>query len=221
MILGKAVDIDKLGLFNAYNNIHSWTSSTIVDGEALVVTRKLTTMVTMEELEQLSTHLGVTLEIDQNKNGRIWASKSRGHITLSNKHFNTISQEGTNNKTICTVEPDVLSFHVQLQNLATLARTIHDDFLAIHDTFPELYLLNETCFQNKSFQKLMELSLSEFQQCINQKKLQNRKPRSILGALIGDSDLINQLNSNMQLAIRTQDENFDRIKHFDQQSWVM
>ena len=37
-----------------------------------------------------------------------------------------------------------------------------------------------------------------------------------MGALIGDSDLINQLNSNMQLAIRTQDENFDRIKHFDQ-----
>ena len=62
----------------------------------------------------------------------------------------------------------------------------------------------------------MELSLSEFQQCIHQSKLQNRKPRSILGALIGDSDLINQLNSNMQLAIPTQDENFDRIKHFDQ-----
>ena len=66
MILGKVVDIDKLGLFNAYSNIHSWTSSTIVDGEALIVTRKLTTMVTMEELEQLATHLGVTLEIDQN-----------------------------------------------------------------------------------------------------------------------------------------------------------
>ena len=62
----------------------------------------------------------------------------------------------------------------------------------------------------------MELSLSEFQQCISQNKLQNRKPRSILGALIGDSDLINQLNTNMQLAIHTQDENFDRIQHFDQ-----
>ena len=56
MILGKVVDIDKLGLFNAYSNIHSWTSSTIVDGEALVVTRKLTTMVTLSELEQLAKH---------------------------------------------------------------------------------------------------------------------------------------------------------------------
>ena len=160
MILGKAVDIDKLGLFNAYSNIHSWTSSTIVDGEALVVTRKLTTMVTLSELEQLAKHIGVTLEIEPNKNGRLWASKSRGHITLSNKHFHNISQKGTNNKTICTVEPDVLSFHVQLQNLASLAKIIHDDFLAIHDTFPEISLLIETCFQNKSFQKLMELSLS-------------------------------------------------------------
>ena len=57
MILGKAVDADKLDLFNAYNNIHSWTSSTIVDGEALIVTRKLTTMVNMEELEQLAAYL--------------------------------------------------------------------------------------------------------------------------------------------------------------------
>ena len=161
MILGKAVDVDKLDLFNAYSNIHSWTSSTMVDGEALIVTRKLTTMVSMEELEQLAAHLGVTLEIDQNKNGRLWASKSRGHITLSNRNFHTISHTGTNNKTICTVEPDVLSFHIQLQNLASMARTIHDDFLAIHDTFPEISLLNETCFQNKSFQKLMEQAGAE------------------------------------------------------------
>ena len=103
MILGKPVDVDKIALFNAYHNVHRWTSSTIVDWEALIVTRKLTTMVNMEELEQLAAHLGVTLEIDPNKNGRLWASKSRGHITLSNRNFHTISHTGTNNKTICTV----------------------------------------------------------------------------------------------------------------------
>ena len=52
MILGKAVDVDKLDLFNAYNDIHSWTTSTVVNGEALIVTRKLTTMFNMKELEQ-------------------------------------------------------------------------------------------------------------------------------------------------------------------------
>ena len=118
-------------------------------------------MVTLEELEQLSTHLGVTLEIDKTKNGRIWASKNNGHITISNKHFNSMSHEGTNNKTTFTVDHDVLSFHVQLQHLATQARTIHNDFLAIHGTFPELYLLNDTCFQRNSFETLMGLSLSE------------------------------------------------------------
>ena len=156
MILGKPVDVDKIALFNAYHNVHRWSSSTIVDWEALIVTRKLTTMVNMEELEQLAAHLGVTLEIDQNKNGRLWASKSGGHIILSNKNFHTISNTGTNNKTNCTIEPDILSFHINLQNLASMARIIHEDFLAIHKTFPEISLLNETCFQKKSFEKLMQ-----------------------------------------------------------------
>ena len=62
----------------------------------------------------------------------------------------------------------------------------------------------------------MGLSLSEHERCLNKKQLQSRKQRSILGALIGDSALINQLSSNMQLAIRTQDENFARIKDLDQ-----
>ena len=62
-------------------------------------------MVTLEELEKLSAHLGVTLKIDKTRNGRIWASKNNGHIMLSNKDFNTMTQEGANSKTTCTVAP--------------------------------------------------------------------------------------------------------------------
>ena len=42
-----------------------------------------------------------------------------------------------------------------------------------------------------------------------------RKPRSILGELLGDSDLINKLNENMQLVVKRQDENFARIQKLD------
>ena len=173
-------------------------------------------MVTLEELEKLSAHLGVTLKIDKTRNGRIWASKNNGHITLSNKNFNTMSQEGANNKTTCTVDQDVLSFHVQLQHLITQARSIHNDFQAIHGTFPELHLLNDTCFQGNSFETLMGLSLAKHEQCLSKKQLKSRKQRSILGALIGDSALINQLSSNMQQALHIQGENLAKIKDLDQ-----
>ena len=90
--------------------------------------------------------------------------------------------------------------HISLHQLAVKARSIHQDFQAIHDTFPEIDLFNKTCFYNTSFENLMQKSNEVFQTCITQSL--PRKPRSILGVLLGDSDLINKLNENMQLAVK-------------------
>ena len=109
-----------------------------------------------------------------------------------------------------------MSFHVQLEQLISQARSIHSDFQAIHSTFPELHLLNNTCFQGVSFEALMQLSLEEHEQCLNKKESQSRKQRSILGTLIGDSALINQLSTNMKQALHIQDQNFAKIKALDQ-----
>ena len=70
-IIGTPVDNDNLGLFQSYTNIHSWTSTTIINNEALVVTKKITSVVTLEELKKLSAHLGVTLKLDETSNGRV------------------------------------------------------------------------------------------------------------------------------------------------------
>merc|ERR1712236_72391 len=42
-----------------------------------------------------------------------------------------------------------------------------------------------------------------------------KNKRSILGALVGDSALINQLSANMRQALRIQDQNFNKINELD------
>ena len=83
------VDIDNLGLFQSYTDIHSWTSTSIIDNKALIVTKKITSVVTIEELRKLSAHLGVTLKLDETRNGRVWASKNNGHLVKSKFQNNT------------------------------------------------------------------------------------------------------------------------------------
>ena len=87
---GEPVDIVNLQLFQSFTSIHTWTSTTILNNQALVVTRKTTSVVTLEELKILSVHLGVTLQIDAARNGRVWAFKEKGHIILSNQNFQLI-----------------------------------------------------------------------------------------------------------------------------------
>ena len=72
---GKPVDIDNLQLFQSFTSIHTWTSTTILNNQALIVTKKATSVVTLEELKALASHLGVSLKIDASKNGRLWAFK--------------------------------------------------------------------------------------------------------------------------------------------------
>ena len=84
---GEPVDIDNLQLFQSFPSIHTWTSTTILNNQALVVTRKTTSVVTLDELDILSTHLGVNLQIDAAKNGRLWAFKEKGRIILSNQNL--------------------------------------------------------------------------------------------------------------------------------------
>ena len=113
-ITGTPVDIDNLGLFQSFTSIHTWTSTTILNNQALVVTKKTTSVVTLEELKALSAHLGVTLKIDETRNGRVWAFKDKGHVTLSNQNFNELPREEAINTTTCKVAPDVLSLHTHL-----------------------------------------------------------------------------------------------------------
>ena len=89
LIIGMPVDIDNLGLFQSYTDIHSWTSTSIIDNKALIVTKKITSVVTIEELRKLSAHLGVTLKLDETRNGRVWASKNNGHLVKSKFQNNT------------------------------------------------------------------------------------------------------------------------------------
>ena len=57
----------------------------------------------------------------------------------------------------------------------------------------------------------MQLTLNEHRNCINKEQVPNKAKRSILGALLGDSDLINELSANMQKALHIQDSNFNKI----------
>ena len=55
ILLGKPIDVDKLDIFQEYHTVHSWTSSMVVEGEVLIITRKYTSMVTIEEFQKLTT----------------------------------------------------------------------------------------------------------------------------------------------------------------------
>ena len=109
----------------------------------------------------------------------------------------------------------MLSFHTQLEKLVSQAKHVHKDFQDIHNTFPALHLLSNTCFLGKSFKDLMQLSLDKHKTCLSQKQSQSKNKRSILGALLGDSALINQLSANMQKALHIQDTNFAKIYELD------
>ena len=98
---GEPVDIDDLQLFNSFTDIHTWTSVTILNHQALIVTKKQTSVVTLPELESLATHLGLNLQIDEARNGRVWAFKQKGEIILSNKNFNDLPTESNYTKTTC------------------------------------------------------------------------------------------------------------------------
>ena len=172
-------------------------------------------MVTLQELKILSTHLGVTLQIDAAQNGRVWAFKEKEHIILSNQNFNELPKENNFTTTTCQVAPDVLSFHTQLEKLVSQAKGVPQGFLDIHITFPNLHLLDNTCFLGKPFKDLMQLSLDKHKTCLSKKQSQSKNKRSILGALLGDSALINQLSANMQKALHIQDTNFAKIYELD------
>ena len=61
----------------------------------------------------------------------------------------------------------------------------------------------------------MELSLEEHQNFLSKKQSLSKNKRSILGALVGDSALINQLSANMRQAMHIQDQNFNKINELD------
>ena len=177
---GEPVDIDNLQLFHSFTNIHTWTSVTILNHQALIVTKKKTYVVTLPELETLSTHLGLTLQIDEARNGRVWAFKEKGHIILSNKNFNDLPKESNYTTTTCQVAPDILSFHTHLERLVAQAKHVHQNFLDIHIAFPALHLLDDTCFLRKPFTDLLQLSLATHETCLNKKTSQNKNKRSNL-----------------------------------------
>ena len=187
---GEPVDIDNLQLLNSFTDIHTWTSVTILNHQALIVTKKQTYVVTLPELEWLSSHLGLNLQIDEAQNGRVWAFKQKGEIILSNKNFNDLPTESNYTKTTCQVAPDILSFHTHLERLVAQAKHVHQNFLNIHIAFPALHLLDDTCFLRKPFTDLLHLSLATHETCLNKMTSQNQNKRSILGALLGDSELI-------------------------------
>ena len=124
------MDIDGLQMFNNYKSFHTWTSATVLDQNALIVTKKITTMVTLVELESLTSHLGLNLEIEPGKNGRLWIYKNDQNTIVSNKDFGEISTRV--NTTVCQVQKDVLSFHTQLKVLLNYAQQIHNDFWWYH-----------------------------------------------------------------------------------------
>ena len=212
---GEPVDLDNLQIFNAFPSFHTWTSTTVFNHQALVVTRKTTAVVTLDELGILSRHLGIDLQVDAEKNGRLWAFKQKGKTVISNKSFNEVPTVNSMNFTTCKVSKDVISFHTQLQNLVSQAQHIHKDFIDIDTAYPALNLLSQTCFQGKSFKDLMKLSLNEHKKCIINKQAPQKAKRSILGALVGDSALINQLSANMNKALHIQDTNFAKIYELD------
>ena len=212
-ILGEPVDLDKLQIFRGYPSYHTWTSTTVLDGQALIITRTMTSVVTLPELDILSKHLGMSLEVEPRKNGRLWAYKHDGQTVISNKDFGDVSS--SINFTVCQVQRDVITFHTQLQILLTYAQTIHQDFIDVHKAYPALNILSQTCFLGKSFQDLMKLSLNEHKTCIKKENVQIKAKRSIIGALFGDNDLINALSSNMQKALKIQDSNFNKIYELD------
>ena len=173
----------------------------------------MTSVVTLPELDILCKHLGMSLEVEPRKNGRLWAFKHDGRTVISNKDFEDVSS--SINFTVCQVQRDVITFHSQLQILLTYAQTIHQDFIDVHKAYPALNILSQTCFLGKSFQDLMKLSLNEHKTCIKKENVQIKAKRSIIGALFGDNDLINALSSNMQKALKIQDSNFNKIYELD------
>ena len=209
------MDLDNLQIFRGYQSYHTWTSATVLNDQALIVTRKITSVVTLAELDILSKHLGMSLQVDPGRNGRLWAYKHDEHIIISNKDFGDISTTNSMNFTVCQVQKDVITFHTQLKILLTYAQTIHQDFLDVHTAYPALNILSQTCFLGKSFQDLMKLSLNEHKTCIKKEDVQNKAKRSIIGALLGDNDMINALSNNMQKALQIQDSNFNKIYELD------
>ena len=87
---GEPVDLDNLQIFNAFPSFHTWTSTTVFNHQALVVTRKTTAVVTLDELGILSRHLGINLQVDADINGQLWAFRQKGKTVISNKSFNEV-----------------------------------------------------------------------------------------------------------------------------------
>ena len=108
---GEPVDLDNLQIFNAFPSFHTWTSTTVFNHQALVVTRKTTAVVTLDELGILSRHLGIDLQVDADKNGRLWAFRQKGKTVISNKSFNEVPTVNSMNFTTCKVSKVVISFH--------------------------------------------------------------------------------------------------------------
>ena len=152
----------------------------------------------------------MTLQVEPERNGRLWVYKNNDTTIISNKDFGDISN--SINTTVCQVQRDILTLHTQLKTLLTYAQKIHQDFLDIQEAYPALSILENTCFMGKTFHELMKLSLIEHKNCILN---QNKAKRSIISALLGDNDMINALSSNMQKAMQIQDSNFNKIIEMD------
>ena len=116
--VGEQVDLDNLQIFRGYQSYHSWTSATVLNDQALIVTKKITSMVTLAELDILSKHLGMSLQVEPGRNGRLWVYKNNDNTIISNKDFGDISTTNSMNFTVCQVQKDVITFHTQLKNLA-------------------------------------------------------------------------------------------------------
>ena len=155
------MDLDSLQIFRGYQSYHTWTSATVLNDQALIVTKKVTSMVTLAELDILSKHLGLSLQVEPGRNGRLWVYKNDDNTIISNKDFGDISTTNTINTTVCQVQKDILTFHTQLKILLTYAQTIHQDFLDVNKAYPALNILSNTCFLGKTFEDLMKLSLNQ------------------------------------------------------------
>ena len=197
-------------VFRGYPSYHSWTSATVLSNQALIVTKKVTTIVTLAELEILTRHLGITLQVEPERNGRLWVYKNNDTTIMSNKDFGDLSN--LINTTVCQVQKDILTLHTQLKTLLTYAQKIHKDFLDIQEFYPALGILDNTCFMGKTFDELMKLSLIVLKNCILN---QSKAKRSIISALLGDNDKINALSNNMYKAMQIQDLNFNKIIEMD------
>ena len=106
-------------VFRGYPSYHSWTSAT-------VLSKKVTTIVTLAELEILARHLGITLQVEPERNGRLWVYKNNDTTIMLNKDFEGISN--LINTTVCQVQRDILTLYTQLKTLLTYAQKIHKDF---------------------------------------------------------------------------------------------